>query len=471
VQIVCVSRGSHNLGQEFAESLAKKLGFKCLSREDLVARAVDEGIPVSKLEMAMSKQASFSEALAAEKEHYQALLCSILCEEARSDNIVYTGWTGHLLLRGIGHVLRIRVVADLETRIKTMMQRTRLSRKQVLDFIEKVEDDRRRWARCFYGVEWDASSHYDLILNMERMNVDNAAASVCNIAGFPEFQPTPASQKAMEDLCLAARARVALARAKETAGNQLTVHADGGTVSVTYLPQQSRIADAIPDILRGVDGVQDIICTVASSNILWIAETFSPEAPAFGHLTQIAEKWNAAVELLRLRPKGPEAGDAGDGGAKETVGALIERGRAGGSRAVIGGQKTLLSAIDPRVPYSLIVVGSVFLDKGAAVRTRMTRDLASFLFDKLHRPVVLSEELAVQYLFGPAHLAKLIVFLLATAGVYAGVFTHQVEVLSFFRMDGHLRLVSVAAVLAVVPAFAYLYGSAVKLALKAIKME
>ncbi|MFH1723307.1 MAG: cytidylate kinase-like family protein [Elusimicrobiota bacterium] len=481
MQVICVSRGSYSRGREFAEALAKKLGYKCLGREDLVEEAVKAGIAVSKLELAMTKQAVFSERLAPEKEHYQALLASILCERALRENIVYHGWTGHLLLRGIAHVLRLRVVADMEYRVKAVMQRTRLDRKGSLDFIEKVEEDRRRWASCFYGVEWDASSHYDVILNLEQLGVENAAAAMCAVAALPEFQPTPASLKAMQDLRLGARARVALARHEATRHAQLKVQATGGAVSVTYLPQQAGVAESIPEILKGVEGVREIVCTVASTNILWIAESYSPDSGAFGNITQIAEKWNAAVELLRLLPadegaaegrvEGVESEPADDGGAQRTVAELIERGRAGGTRTVRGGQKALVSAIDPRVPYSLIVIGDVFLSKGRAARLRLARELAGFLFEKLRRPAVMAEELAVQYLFGPRQLVSLVLYALATLAVYAAVFSHQAQVLSFLQMGGKLRILAVIAVLLFVPSIAYVYGSAAKLALKMIKME
>lgn len=483
MQIICVSRGSNSRGKEFAEAFARKLGYSCVGREDLVEEAVKAGIAVSKLELAMAKQATFSEHLAAAKEHYQALLTSILCERAFRENIVYHGRTGHLLLRGIGHVLRIRVVAGMEYRIKAVMRQTGLSHSKAAEFIEKVGDDRRRWVRGFYGVEWDESSHYDFILNLEQVGVENAAAAMCAAAKLPEFQSTPASLKAMEELHLAARARVTLARHETTHDAQFKVQATDGVVSVTYLPQQADVAQSIPEILKGIEGAREILCTMASTNILWIAEKFSADSQVFGNIAQLAEKWNSAVGLLRLLPTPesngspsgttaePAANNEKNGGIQRTEEELIARGRAGGYRTVRGGQKQLLSAIDPRVPYSLIVIGDMFLSKAPSVRLRLCREMAGFLSDKLKRPVVMAAELAVQYLFGPRQMISLLIFALATAGIYALVFSRQVEVLTFLQMGGKGRILAVIAVILFVPCIAFLYGSAAKLALKMIKME
>ncbi|MEJ2190093.1 MAG: cytidylate kinase family protein, partial [Acidobacteriota bacterium] len=61
--LVCISRGSYSRGKELAESLAAKLGWDCLGREELVELATDAGIAVGRLEMAVVKRRRFDEAL------------------------------------------------------------------------------------------------------------------------------------------------------------------------------------------------------------------------------------------------------------------------------------------------------------------------------------------------------------------------------------------------------------------------
>ena len=87
------------------------------------------------------------------------------------------------------------------------MQRLNLPREKAKAYVESVEEDRRRWVRSFYNVDWEASLLYDVVVNLERMNVDNASTSLCAVAQLPDFQATPASNRAMEDLLLASRAR------------------------------------------------------------------------------------------------------------------------------------------------------------------------------------------------------------------------------------------------------------------------
>ncbi|HWU39646.1 MAG TPA: cytidylate kinase family protein, partial [Candidatus Acidoferrum sp.] len=127
MQTICVSRGSYQRGKELADLLAAKLGCDCLSREGIVEGATKRGIPVGKLEEAVVKRRPLSETLSLLFEHYKAYVTATLAERALKGSIIYHGRTGHLVLPGISHVLRIRVITDSEDRIEAVMARMHLS--------------------------------------------------------------------------------------------------------------------------------------------------------------------------------------------------------------------------------------------------------------------------------------------------------------------------------------------------------
>mgnify|MGYP000144321061 CR=1 FL=1 len=504
MQIISISRGTFSGGKALAEKMAAKLDCPCLSREELIEEATKAGIPVGKLEEVMLKPQVFSERLALEREHYRAFSIMFICERAmESGKIVYHGRTGHLLFPGISHVLRIRVIADMEYRINAAMRRLNLDREKAKRYIEEVEEGRHRWVHFFYGVSWDETSHYDVIVNLEQMNVDNAASALCNMAQLPDFQMTPASERAMKDLWLAAKARLLLAQDARTARCSFTVRAENGVVNVSYLPRDAKVGVYVPQVLEKLEGLKELRHTISTTNILWIQENFDPNSEIFGQITEIADKWNAAIELLRMSPVEEEVQKEGDrvelefeqvpqepvytggieddviepepkddGGLKETLNELIKSGRSGGGRSVGESPRKLLDSIDRSVTYSLIVIGNVFLSKGEATRKRMVRELQSLLMDNLKVPVVTSEELKSQYLFGAKDLPKLITFLILTVIFYTLVFTHQEPILNFLRAETWLEKgLAAIAVGLFVPTIAYIYGSVTSLILKLIKME
>jgi len=501
-QIVCVSRGSFSRGKDLAEILARKLDYSILSREDLIEAAVREGIQVGKLETSMMNPRAFTERLARERDHYLAFSTAYLCDRLSEGPLVYHGRTGHLLLRDISHVLRVRVLADMEYRIQATMRKLGVERDAAERYLEAVEEDRRNWVRTMYGVSWEDASQYDVVVNVARMSVENAAAALVGMAQLPDFQMTPASRRAMEDLRLGAKARLLLARDPRTRRCDFSVVAHSGVVTVTYLPHDADVASDIQSVLDGLEGVTRIRATMAASTILWISEAFDPASETFQEVTEIAGKWNAAVELVGFTPSEEEShpGEsesltfptrpeavAGievdedeepgqEAGIKETLDALARVGKSGGGRYVRGERRHLVASCCTTVPHSLVVVGAVFVGKDPAAKLRLTRQLQESIASRMRVPVVTAEELRSHYLFGRGDLLRLVGFLALVAAIYALVLTHQKEILAFSLggwAGGGWRpraLVSLA-VLLFIPIIAYSYGAVTRSLMKLIKME
>jgi cytidylate kinase len=509
VQVICLSRGAFVGGEELAVQLAHKLGYPCLSREELVEAATEDGILVGKLEMAITRRRTFSERLALERDHYLAFVTARICDRAMNGGLVYHGRTGHMILPGITHVLRVRVVTGEESRIQAAVQRLGVDRGKARRYLEEVDDDWRRWIRSVYGVSWEDAARYDVTLNLDNLSVSNAAAALTAMAQLPDFQMTPASRKMMLDLGLGARCRLALADAERTCKARFKVHADAGMVTVSYLPHDAPSAEAVVEVVAAVDGVTQVRTTMATTNILWVQETFDPSSETFRDVVEIATKWNAAIELVRLGsdqdvdpgdlalPQGaaPEdlesqpatAGyDGGieddveeppdDGGVAPTLDEIALHGRSGGGHTVAGGARELLASLDRSTPYSLVVLGEVFKDRGHAARIRMKRELQSFLSDQIKAPVVVAEELKQQFLFGRRDIARALVCLAVTVVPFAWVFTHQPQVLRFLLGDwwagsGLGHVVVAAVVFTLVPIIAFAYGTLSKILLKLIGIE
>jgi cytidylate kinase len=453
-------------GERLARILADKLGYAFLSRDDVVARANECGIPVGKLEVATVKKPAVRERLARLKERYLAVATATICEKAAAGNLVYYGRAGHFLLSGVSHVLRVRVIPEYTQRLDTVVQRTKLPRGKAETLLCDIDSDIRSWVQFVHGVEMDDLHRYDLVINLEHMNIENAATALCGIAGLPDFQPTPASRKAMEERLLQARARIKLALDERSADADLTVRSNDGVVTITYMPRQAALASVIPEVLHDLPGCRELRCTVASTNILWVQEEFRPGAATTDQLIELARRWGAAVELLRYRPddaaeisEGPLLTSAASGTTPVDVGGveddvpevvsdsdrafqdalamLVHSGRSGGGQSVAGSRERLVAAINPSIPYSLVVVGDLFLNKSSAVRTRMTRELTNFLADQIKAPVIPITELAARLRFGPAQIARLAASAALMAALYALVFSHQEALLNVLGGPSH----------------------------------
>jgi len=256
--IITISRGTFSGGKDLAECVADKLGYRLLSREVLAEAAMEFGVPLEKLTHALGDKPGILDRMKLERAHYLAYIQAALCREVKDDAIVYHGHAGHLLLRGVPHVLRVRVIGNTENRIQTAMERKKLDRKKAIEVIRKRDEDRARWTRFLYHVDWLDPSLYDLVINLDHTSPDTACEIVSRAAGMPAFKFDEEAQKIMRDLALAAeiRARVA-AQGRGTDGN-IKIDVADGIVNIFGVVPSLEASDLIKKIARDTPAVRDI---------------------------------------------------------------------------------------------------------------------------------------------------------------------------------------------------------------------
>ncbi len=506
--IVIISSWAEEARRELAQAVAAKLGCPSLSREDLVERATEAGIPVGKIEIAVMKGSTPRERLARHKSRYLAFITAAVAEKAReTQDLVYHGRACHLLLPGVDHVLRVGVVPNQERQLTAVMTRLNLDRDKAQRYLADLNEDLRNWFHFMHDADPDEPGQYDLTLNLGHLSPESAASAVCSMAQLPDFAPTPASRRALNDLWLSAKARDLLGRDEATAGADLTVTAQNARVTVTYMPRQQAVAQDIPRVLAGLEGVGELVCTMALTNVLWVAERFEVGSDTFAGITDLAQRWGAGVELLRLpgegqsmacepareedlvcRPKNldPTGGieddlsaavqtsGVDDDGMAQVSQRLISRGIFAGSQtAASASAANLANHVKGQGRYSLVVIGDVFAGKAAAARVRQTRELAAAVAERGHAPVITADELQSKFLFGPKQMSRLGLYLAATLAIYLLAFTFQNPINDFLAGPDWKawRWLATAAIVVSVPAVAYLYGNATGLLMKWFKFE
>jgi cytidylate kinase len=153
--IVTISRGSGSGGLLLAERLAEELGYDVVSREDIVREAAAFGAPEEKLHEALLNPPGFWDRFKHERRRYLAFVQAALCAHAQRDRMIYHGNAGHLLLRGISHVLCVRIIAPMSFRVQMLMERQKMGREEALAYIEKADRQRQQWTRfCAGWIGW-----------------------------------------------------------------------------------------------------------------------------------------------------------------------------------------------------------------------------------------------------------------------------------------------------------------------------
>ena len=202
--IITISRTSYTYGKKVAEAVADTLGYTCISREELMDASQEFNMPGLKLVRELPiilDQTIFN------KHRYISYIRSALLKHLAKGKVVYHGFCGHILLKDIDHVLKVQISADLEDRVKIVMDRDGLSRSEALLFIKSIDDARKNWCQKLYRIDLSKVCQYDISLNISKFPIDEAVDVICKTAMLDRFKTTAESRKAMVDQLCTADAR------------------------------------------------------------------------------------------------------------------------------------------------------------------------------------------------------------------------------------------------------------------------
>jgi hypothetical protein len=167
-------------------------------------------------------------------------------------------------LPGIGHVLKVLLTAPIESRIEQIRARQNLTDATARHYIEEVDKARSRRLMAMFGTDWRDPNRYDLILNMGKMRREGAKRVIIEAAKLEEYQPTPASDQAFNDLALGSRVYAALFASPDVPGSALEVRADRGHIHVTGRVVDQGLEDEVVKLVKNVPGVTDVTTDVYS---------------------------------------------------------------------------------------------------------------------------------------------------------------------------------------------------------------
>lgn len=257
--VITISRGTLSGGQNLAECVARKLGYRIISREILVEAAKSYGVEVEKLTTALEQAPGFLENFTTERHHYLTYVRAHLTKAVKDGNVVYHGHAGHFLLKDFPAVLRVRIIANMEYRIKAAMTQHGFNREKAAEFIRKKDAERARWTRFLYHVDWLAPLLYDVVINLDEVSLSTACEIVCDAALSPEFhREMPALEREIEDAILAAEVRAAIAVDGSVGDRYLEIKAREGVVALSGTVGSIMEADKVRVLTRAVPGVKDI---------------------------------------------------------------------------------------------------------------------------------------------------------------------------------------------------------------------
>ena len=202
--IISISRGSYSRGKEVAEALAAKLDYECVSRDILLETCQEFSIPEIRLVKTLHDAPSVLDRFNHGRERYMSYFRAAFLKHMMKDNIVYHGLSGHFFLQGIDHAIKIRIIANMEDRIKEEMKRENSSAEEARYILKKDDDERRKWGMSLYGKDTWNCSLYDLVFRIDIMTVEDVVGVLEGIIQQGRFDATPESTALLKEQALVA---------------------------------------------------------------------------------------------------------------------------------------------------------------------------------------------------------------------------------------------------------------------------
>lgn len=252
-----ISGLSYSSGEEIAQTIAAQLGYECIADEVYKEAARSSGFDRLKLSEAFNEAPSLFGMSLTSRKRMSAHVRAALAHKLLSDDLVYHGPFGHLMIRGVAHILNVRVHAPLEQRAAEMAKRTSLDVRAAEKSI--LRDDRRRLeiARLLFGADDDDTGNFDLIINTSQVDTETAVGIIAETVKLRRYRPMTYSLRCMQDTELACHAKAILVDLDA----DIEVTSDNGRVNVrTRLHGGSRKKrkSEIENRIKGIDGVKEV---------------------------------------------------------------------------------------------------------------------------------------------------------------------------------------------------------------------
>src|SRR5438445_2740572 len=169
--IVTISHEIGAGGPEIGQQLAERLGCRYVDHELISNAATRYGLLEEKLSHLDESKPSLFERFDAETRRYITVIQTALYDLAEQDRVVLMGRGGQWLLRGISHVLRVRVMAPFDLRVKRLGKKLsgqmgeQTNPRTVHDMARRDDMDKSGRMRYLYEVDVKDPALYDLVIN------------------------------------------------------------------------------------------------------------------------------------------------------------------------------------------------------------------------------------------------------------------------------------------------------------------
>ncbi|ULQ59359.1 cytidylate kinase family protein [Brucepastera parasyntrophica] len=178
--IITISRQIAALGDETASELARQMGYTFINRKMIEADLLKFGITEEKLRKYDERKPGFWASLARDRDEYFDYLRETIYERVKDGNCVCIGRGSYAILSDIPGCYSVRLVAPDPVRLSRLMKEFSWTEKQAMALMQESDQNRMGYHKCFFNIDNDDPSIYDMVLNTASITAEQAAKIVAN---------------------------------------------------------------------------------------------------------------------------------------------------------------------------------------------------------------------------------------------------------------------------------------------------
>jgi cytidylate kinase len=254
--IIIISSEAAASAEPIAQATADALGYQRLGPEILSAIATECGVPEDKLAQALGKNHStFKRMRSKRRSQLLAHVEAKVLDRLMADNIVCWGVGAHLYVQGVSHAMKVRLLANRGQQAEKLAAERNISIKRAEKSMQDEIRKQVQWSQSAYSLDESDPSMYDLVVNLEQIDPDEAVSTIAGAAAYRKFKPMTYSIKSLAENALAAKVKTKLL---ETLSD-VRVQARDGKVVVTSKAlkrERQKKAAAIKELAGQVEGVE-----------------------------------------------------------------------------------------------------------------------------------------------------------------------------------------------------------------------
>ena len=205
-RVITVARQVGVAGEEVAQVVAQKTGYRYIDYQIIQEAAAEAGVSpetVSEAEHTPSLLTRILESLARNPSmpvaawadpipltttplytsaDYRRFVEDVVRDLAEQGDCIIVGHAAQVILRGRLDTVRLLVTGSPDFRARRIMAGMNVDEQTALKTVERTDAERKDWYKRFYDTGWLTPWTYDLCINTDHLNPEQAADLVLDFA-------------------------------------------------------------------------------------------------------------------------------------------------------------------------------------------------------------------------------------------------------------------------------------------------